>query len=215
MKKKIVLLVLLTFLLTGCGKDVITVAGTIVEEGQTPDGYIEMQEFELKESAEVSDRQDVNCCAVLIPVGYQESADIPGMYVHEMSPLDSSNIYYSVSAGGGTGKVASNLTKETYEKLVEEAHAQAGLNADIKIETFEEIDMEGVPAYKIRSSYEVSDEGTVEQLVYLILAEDTYTVTYSQMADDELMVDFKISDGEIRLVREEDVSLAKSDKAKK
>ena len=136
------------------------------------------------------------------------------MYVHEKSPLDSSNIYYSVSEGGGSGKVASHLTKETYEQLVEEAHGQAGQKADIKIESFEKIDMEGVPGYKIRSSYEVAEGDTVEQLVYLILAENTYTVTYSQMADDELMVDFEISDGEIKLVREGDVSLAKSDASK-
>ena len=214
MKKKIVLLVLLTSILTGCGKEVITVAGTIAEEGQTPDSYIEMQAFELKETPEESGRQEVNCCAVLIPVGYQECEEISGMYVHEKSPLDSSNIYYSVSEGGGSGKVASHLTKETYEQLVEEAHGQAGQKADIKIESFEEIDMEGIPGYKIRSSYEVSDGGTIEQLVYLILAEDTYTVTYSQMADDELMADFEISDGEIKLVREGDVSLAKSDASK-
>ena len=45
----------------------------------------------------------------------------------------------------------------------------------------------------------------------MILGEDTYTITYSQMSDDELMADFEISDGEIRLVREEEVSLAQNE----
>ncbi len=53
------------------------------------------------------------------------------------------------------------------------------------------------------------ENGEIEPLAYLILADDTYTVTYSQMSDDELMADFEISDGEIRLVREEEVSIAK------
>ena len=57
------------------------------------------------------------------------------------------------------------------------------------------------------ASYQI-EGGEVEQLAYLILAEDTYTITYSQMADDDLMADFEISDGVIKLVREGEVSLA-------
>ena len=73
--------------------------------------------------------------------------------------------------------------------------------------------LEGVPGYKIRSSYEV-EGGEVEQLAYLILAENTYTITYSQMADDDLMADFEISDGEIKLVREGEVNLASAEEKK-
>ncbi len=62
--------------------------------------------------------------------------------------------------------------------------------------------MNGFPGYKIRSTFDIGD-GEIEQLAYLILAENTYTITYSQMSDDELMVDFEISDGQIRLVRDE------------
>ena len=44
----------------------------------------------------------------------------------------------------------------------------------------------------------------------MILADNTYTITYSQMADDELLADFEIYDGQIRLVREEETGLAKN-----
>ncbi len=51
MKRKMILTVLLSMFLAGCGdKEVITVAGIQSEEGQEPK-YIEMQEFELKETA--------------------------------------------------------------------------------------------------------------------------------------------------------------------
>ncbi len=215
MKKKIIFLALSAFLLSGCSKEVVTVAGIRSEEGQDVDyiesnGFIEMKEFELKSKGAESGGEQVNCCAVLIPVGYQESEEIPGMYVHERSPLDSSNIYYTVSEGDGDGKVAKDLTKESYKEIMEEAFEEAGQDIEMEIESFEEIDMEGVPAYKIRSSYGVED-GEIEQLTYLILAEHTYTVTYSQMSDDELMADFEISDGEIRLVREGEVNLAKDE----
>ena len=37
---------------------------------------------------------------------------------------------------------------------------------------------------------------------------------YSQMADDDLMADFEISDGEIKLVREGEVNLASAEEKK-
>lgn len=207
MKKKILLMTLFSLLLSGCSKEVVTVAGIQSEDGQDAD-YIEMKEFELKSQKTEISNDGVSCCAVLIPSGYQESDEIPGMYVHEKSPLDSSNVYYTISEGSGDGKVSKTLTEDSYKEILEEAFQEAGQDIDLEIEAFEEIDMEGVPAYKIRSSYSVED-GEIEQLTYLILAENTYTITYSQMSDDELMADFEISDGAIRLVREEEVSLAK------
>ncbi|MCM1126290.1 MAG: hypothetical protein NC429_07435 [Lachnospiraceae bacterium] len=207
MKKKLMLGLLLVSLLTGCEQKVITVAGIQTEDGQETE-YIEMKEFELKTS-QVQEEDSVQYCALLIPAGYQPSEEIEGMYVHERSPLDSSNIYYTVSPGEEAGKVSDKLTGKIYEETVENAFAEEGWDVDLQVESFEEIDMEGVPAYKIRSTYQAG-EGQIEQLTYLITADDTYTITYSQMADDQLMADFDISDGEIRLVRDEESSLAKS-----
>ena len=209
MKRKVVLLSFLALLLTGCGQRVVTVADIQSEEGQESE-YIEVKEFELKKSQpeEMAGREEVDYCAVLIPSGYQESDEIPGMYIHEKSPLDYYNVYYSVSEGT-EGRVSEELTADSYQRTLKEAYQQAGRNVDITIDSFEKIDMDGIPGYKIRSTYNIED-GQIEQLAYLILADETYTVTYSQMSDDELMADFEISDGQIRLVREEEVSIAKS-----
>ena len=224
MKKKILLLASMAMLLTGCQEKVITVAGLQSEDGQETT-YIEMKEFQIKEPQTDSGREEVSCCAVLIPTGYYESEEIPGMYIHERSPLDSSNIYYTVSEGSGEGRVSDALTEESYQELVEEAYQEIAAfpalcqrlseemeaqEISVEIESFERIDMEGVPGYKVRSSSEIDSE-KMQQLTYMILGEDTYTITYSQMSDDELMADFEISDGEIRLVREEEVSLAQNE----
>ena len=208
MKKRWLYIALLGLLLTGCGNKAVTVADISSEDGEEVQ-YMEVQEIELKEPEAESEREEVSYCAVLIPSSYQESEEVPGMYVHKRNPLDSSNIYYTVSGGSDEGLVSTELTKEVYEELLEAAYEESGQSVDLNVDSFEEIDMEGVPGYKIRSSYQV-DEGEIEQLTYLILAQDTYTITYSQMSDDELMADFEISDGEIRLVREEEVSLAKN-----
>ena len=95
MKKKAVLLAMAGLLLMGCGQKVVTVADIQNEDGPET-GYIQMQEFELKEKETDSGREEVRLCTVLIPAGYQRSEEIEGMYVHERSPLDSSNIYYFV-----------------------------------------------------------------------------------------------------------------------
>ena len=68
-KKSMILAVMTAFLLTGCADEVITVAGTIDGEEQEGTSYIEMQEFELKEAQTESGREEVKCCAVLIPAG--------------------------------------------------------------------------------------------------------------------------------------------------
>lgn len=201
----VVMMTMMTVIFTGCQDKVITVADVQSKEEETV--YIEMKEFALKEKEEDSHRENVNYCAVMIPAGYHESEEIPGMYLHERTPLDSSNIYYTVSEGTGEGLVSESLTKESYQKVLEEAFEEGGQEVSVSVESFEEIDMDGIPAFKIRSSYLMADN-TIEQLTYLILAEDTYTVTYSQSDDDELMADFEISDGEIKLVKEESVELA-------
>lgn len=202
MKRKIGIILLAAALLSGCSQEVVTVAGTLSEEGEKPEAYIEMQEFELKEPAEQSSMTKISSCVVLIPSRYQESEEIPGMYIHEKSPLDSSNIYYSVSEGEGNGRVSESLTEKEYKSLVEEAFQENGQEVSLTIESFEQIDMDQVPGYKVRSTYEVDGE-KVEQLTYLLLGDKTYTITYSQMADDELMADFEISEGEIKLVKED------------
>lgn len=207
MKKKILLAALLVLMLTGCEQKVITVADIQSEDGQETD-YIEMKEFELKSVKAEETEDSVRYCALLIPAGYQPSEEVEGMYVHERSPLDSSNIYYTVSPGEKDGKVSEKLTREVYEETIENAFSENGWEIDLQIESFEEIDMEGVPGYKIRSTYDIEDS-QIEQLTYLIMAHDTYTITYSQMADDQLMADFDISGDEIRLIRDEESSLAK------
>lgn len=201
MKKiRCLLPLVLCLLVMGCSREVITVAG--MESQEQTEGnasYIEIRRFELKEPVEEYEGEDVAFCAVLIPAGYVESGEIPGMYIHERAPFEASNIYYSVSEGNGEGIVSGSLTQEQYEKLVEEAYTAKGQSVDLEIKSFEKSEIEGVPSYIIRSSY-VKAPKQVQQLTYLILAEDTHTITYTQMSDDEMMADFMVSEGQIKLV---------------
>lgn len=199
----------LTFVMCGCEEKIMTVSTVPSQEGQETE-YIEMKEFQLKEKEEDSDRENIKYCAVMIPAGYHESEEIQGMYLHERAPLDSSNIYYTVSEGSREGHVSEDLTEEEYKETIQKAFEESGQDGSLTVDSFEEVDMDGIPAYKIKSTYN-SDGNTIQQLTYLVLAEDTYTITYSQSEDDELLADFEISDGTIKLVKEESVQTAKQD----
>lgn len=198
------------FGICGCEEKIITVSSVPDENGQETE-YIEIQEFELKEvKEEENNRARVQYCAVLIPEQYHESDEIPGMYFHEKAPLDSSNIYYTVSEGSKDGRVSDSLTEKKYKEIIEEAFKKNGQEGSFTVDSFEEMDMDGVPAYKIRSTYSTS-ENEIQQLTYLVLAENTYTITYSQAEDDELIADFEISDGKIKLVKENEIVTARTD----
>ncbi len=188
------------FCFCGCKEKVATVAEIRDEEGLVVE-CITMQEFEVKKPIINGDKERVRHCAVLIPKGYSESKEIPGLYVHERAPMESSNIYYSV-AEGESGIVSEELTEEMYKETLEESYAQKGTEVSLEILSFEKTQMDGVPAYKIRSSHKI-ESNTVLQLTYMIMAEDTHIITYSQSKDDEMMVDFETAEGQIRLIREE------------
>lgn len=191
---------LLLCLLMGCNREVITVAGIETADGEEAvANYIEISEFELKEPAEEYDGEEVLFCAVLIPKGYLQSEEVPGMYIHERYPMEASNIYYSVSGGEDAGIVSAELTADKYEKLVEEAYKELGETVDLEIVSFEQTDMEGVPVYRICSNY-AKEAKWVQQLTYIVLAEDTHTITYTQMSDDEMMEDYTQAEGQIKLV---------------
>ncbi len=188
-------------LLFGCEKKVVTVAD-IYSEDKEETSYIEIKELELKTTDSVSEGEDATqYCVVAIPAGYIESEEIPGMYIHERNPLDSSNVYYSVFSQDQADIDYSNLTAASYEKAIENAYEKSlDTKVDIKVSSFEKQEVEGFPSYIIRTSF-ANGEAEVEQLIYLIIADKIYSITYSQAADDELLADFEVLEGKIRLVR--------------
>lgn len=185
--------------LCGCTKKVITVKDDITKE-TTETEYVTVDEFEVKKTDD-SGKEEIGSLAILIPAGFSMSDSVEGMYISNIYPIDSSNIYYTISDGEDAGFVTDSLDEKKYKESVENGYKSLGENADIKVDSFEKTDFEGIPCYKIRSHYNIG-ERDVQQLVYIIQATQTHVITYSQTSDDELMYDFLTDEGQIKLVKE-------------
>ena len=200
----------LSMLVSGCEKQVITVEDDIVamknEKQHDPEkmeqelGKVSADSMEYKEE-KVSDLIDIGCCAILIPTDFVRDEENPGMYISERYPLDSGNIYYTVIEDEAIGAVNKELTAKQYEEAVENAYASQGNPVDLIIDEFSDEFIENVPCFKVRCHFNIGDRD-VQQLAYIVMASKTHVITYTQLSDDELLADFLIDEGEIKLVRE-------------
>lgn len=139
-------------------------------------------------------------CTVVLPDGYLPSGSVDGMYVSQRSPLDSSNIYYTVSDNLDTAALDEMLDSEEYKRrMEEELKEEYGTEASVDNFSHTELEIDGCPAHKLEVSCQAG-EARMEQLIYIIVADKTYTITYSQSADDEKMEEFKKSAGTIHVV---------------
>lgn len=138
-------------------------------------------------------------CTVILPNGYTADGNVAGMYISDRSPMDSSNIYYTVSEDADAEVLREVLDSGDYRNRVEQRFKEAyGAKAAIGSFLQEKVQVDGCPAYRIKLSCTLNDM-TMEQLIYVIAADKVYTITYSQSADDERMEDFEKSARTIRM----------------
>lgn len=141
-------------------------------------------------------------CTLTLPDGYVPSGEIKGMYISERNPLDSSNIYYAVAEDVDTEALNEMLGSDEYKERMEQKLKETyGQQAVIENFRYTGTDIDGCPAHKVELSCR-SGDAEMEQLVYIIMADKVYTITYSQSADDERMDEFKKSAESIHIVYE-------------
>lgn len=201
-KRSVGFLLSLTLILSlcACSDKTISVADDILAKDGAEASFVEIDRFETNIDNEAL-LEEVGSCAILIPEDFEESKEVKGMYVSKIYPLDASNIYYSVSDAKTEGRIDASLTAEQYEAAIESSYKYMNSSVDIIVDSFEKTELDGVPCFKIRNHFTNGDL-TVQQLTYIIIATKTHVITYTQASDDELLLDFKIDEGNIKLVRE-------------
>ena len=148
-----------------------------------------LEENELDVSVVESERATKGCTFDL-PEGFVESTETDNLYVTERYPLDTSMIYYEVMEGDISLQL---MTKDLFKEQAEESLGQAyGEDIVIDIDGYEGVKIDGHPAFRILCHYE-ADNIKITQLEYVINADKTYVITYSQTSDYDWMEAFETS----------------------
>lgn len=129
-------------------------------------------------------------CTFDVPEGFEESQDVDNLYVTARYPIDASMIYYEVMDGDISLQL---MTEEMFKEQAQESLRQTyGETIEINIDSYESMKIDGYPTFRILCHYEVEDI-EVTQLEYVINADKTYVITYSQTSDYDWMEAFEAS----------------------
>lgn len=135
-------------------------------------------------------------CTFDLPEGFEESQDVDNLYVTARYPLDASMIYYEVMDGDTSLQL---MTEELFREDAEDNLRQAyGEDISVNIDSFESVKVSGYPAFRILCHYETGGV-KITQLQYLVNADKTYAVTYSQTSDYDWTEAFEESAATIRV----------------
>lgn len=200
MKKKILLSVLaVTIVLSGvlfstqAMRNVFAAEETLaISSDSTVNGMYKSINQQILKSYKINTFGEEGC-SVVLPAGYLLSTEVEGLYLSERNPIDSSNIYYTVSDGTDSAELKKSLSDESYkEQMRKKYEATYGSAIQLTKFSYKETKVSGAPAFELSVQAKLEDM-TLEQLILIVAADRTYTITYSQSADDERMAEFQDS----------------------
>lgn len=150
----------------------------------------ELLEEQKMDTSIMDNKRTTKGCNFTLPDGFEESEDVPGMYVTKRYPIDASTIYYAVFDQDVSLQL---MTEETFKAQAEDNLYQAyDEDIEVSIDSFERIRIGGYPAFRIKCHYQVGGV-VLTQLEYAINADKSYVITYSQTDDYDRMEEYEAS----------------------
>lgn len=138
----------------------------------------------------VTDPIETKGCTFVPPEDFEELPDMEGMYVSEHYPVDASTIYYTEKKMDISLQL---MTEDTFtDHMKKELKKLYDSEVEIKVDIFEKITIDDFPAFKIICSYSYGDV-KITQLEYIINADKSYIIIYSQTDDYDRMEEFEAS----------------------
>lgn len=154
-----------------------------------------LAENELDTSV-VENAPETKGCSFTLPEAFAESEDTAGMYVTKRYPIDASTICYTELDGDTALQL---MTEETFKAQAEESfEAACGEPIEVNVDSFERIRIDGCPAFRILCHYQAGDT-EMTQLAYVINADKSYVITYSQTDEYDRMEEYEASAETIHL----------------
>lgn len=168
----------------------------IVEEPLKTQLTEELLEENQLDTSVVGNARTTKGCSFTVPEGFAASEEAEGMYVTDRYPIDASTIYYAQLEQDMALQL---MTKESFKEQTQADFRQDyGEDVEVSVDSFEQIRIQEYPAFKIRCHYQVGDV-TVIQLAYVINADKSYVITYSQTGDYDRMEEYEASAETIRV----------------
>ncbi|MDD6811446.1 MAG: hypothetical protein PUD93_06240 [Lachnospiraceae bacterium] len=154
-----------------------------------------LEENEMDTSV-LDDTKATRGCTFTLPEGFEESEDMPGMYVTKRYPIDASTIYYIEMKKDISLQL---MTEETFLEQAQEQFVKNGeMDVEVSLDSFERLEIDGYPAFRIVCSYTL-DGVKFTHLEYVINADKSYIITYSQTNEYDRMEEFEASAATIKL----------------
>lgn len=168
----------------------------IVEEPLKTQLTEELLEENQLDTSVVADARTTRGCSFTVPEGFAASEEAEGMYVTDRYPIDASTIYYAQLEQDMALQL---MTKESFKEQTQADFLRDyGEDVEVSVDSFEQIRIQEYPAFKILCHYQVGDV-TVTQLAYVINADKSYVITYSQTGDYDRMEEYEASAETIRV----------------
>lgn len=150
----------------------------------------ELLEENEKDLSVIESERSTRACTFDLPEGFEEAQDVDNLYVTARYPLDTSMIYYEVMEGDISLQL---MTEDFFKEQAKEGLSEAyGEDIELNIDSYKSVKIDGYPAFRILCHYEV-DGIKITQLEYVINADKTYVVTYSQTNDYDWMEEYEAS----------------------
>lgn len=129
-------------------------------------------------------------CTFDLPEEFEESEEMAGMYVTGRYPIDASTICYTVMEQDTSLQL---MTQETFREQTQKSLRQTyEEEIEVNVDSFESIKIDGYPAFRILCHYQVEDI-QITQLAYVINADKSYMIIYSQTNDYDRMEEYEAS----------------------
>ncbi len=137
-------------------------------------------------------------CTFEVPEGFIPYENNPNFYVTDRFPIDASNIYYTELDADLSAELISREKFATFANDM--ASNEYGLDITVNIDDFEKNTLSGYPAYKVKAYFDLNEQ-TIYQTEYIILAEKTYIITYSQTAEYDMTELYETSADTIQVTK--------------
>lgn len=144
-------------------------------------------------------KEDANATiSYVLPDGFTESPDSPGMYLSPEYPDDTSNIYIQ---SADNDPIGIGYTEEMVADQIELTYAAQGYDVDVNLVEFTKGKLDGYDTLLIHITYMIYDV-EVEQIEYLIqIGKTTHALVYTTTPDSDYSALFRENIDSVTIVK--------------